>query len=157
MAVGYSLLFSVCLNFSKWFLMKGRTRLVEGTSDPESQPHRKGFHIRSRLPMPWEGGVDVPQHHTVLTARTCEHISRSALWNTLRMVHHFSLLSFCCPFVCGTWDVCPSMSMLTILVSELWVLLECFCLPPRYLQADLYVSTEESCDAERGTHVFSLG
>lgn len=41
--------------------MKGRTRLVEWTSDPESQPHRKGFRTRSRLPAPWEGGVGVPQ------------------------------------------------------------------------------------------------
>lgn len=149
MGVGYSLHFSVYLNFSKWFLMKGRTRLVEWTSDPESQPHRKGFRTRSRLPAPWEGGVGVPQDlraHPTLSP--VEHLAKC---------HHFNLVSFCCPFVCGTWDVCLSMSMLAILESELWVLLEWFCLPPSYFQADLYVFTEESWDAERGTHVFSLG
>lgn len=106
MGVGYSLHFSVYLNFSKWFLMKGRTRLVEWTSDPESQPHRKGFRTRSHLPAPWEGGVGVPQdlraHPTLSPVEHLANGATTSFW--FRFVVHLSVEHEMSVFPCQCWQ-----------------------------------------------------
>lgn len=86
--------------------MKGRTRLVEWTSDPESQPHRKGFRTRSRLPAPWEGCVGVPQdlraHPTLSPVEHLVNGATTSFW--FRFVVHLSVEHEMSVFPCQCWQ-----------------------------------------------------